>query len=103
MINTNYGLPPFVQVTDSGGNPMAGISVTFEAPTNGPSATFTADGLIGSGTNTAITTTGPDGVAFHDVTYFGANGITGAFVVTATVAGPPPVNWTFTNTDGIPY
>jgi hypothetical protein len=62
------------QVTDLLGDPVPGITVRFNAPASGASGTFAG------GVNTAVTST--NGVATAPV--FTANGIQGAYIVTAT-------------------
>ena len=63
-------------VQDSGGNPVSGVLVTFNAPTSGASGTFACSG------NTAITNSA--GVATSQV--FTANTVAGKYTVTATGA-----------------
>ncbi len=68
--------PPITAtVTDSGGNPISGVSVTFTAPAGGPSGLFGASA-------TAIAITNASGVA--TAATFTANLITGAYSITAT-------------------
>lgn len=68
-----------VQVTDSNGNGVGGVSVTFTAPATGSSGAF-----IGTA-NTVTVTTAPDGTAAAPE--FTANYTPGPFAVTAAVAG----------------
>jgi predicted outer membrane repeat protein len=65
-----------VRVMDKDGNPVSGVTVTFTAPTSGPSGT-----LKGKKTTTAVT--GVNGIAVVAIT---ANTAVGTFQVTATVA-----------------
>jgi len=92
-INTSFGLPLGATVTDSSGNLLSGVVVTFTAPTSGATATFAG------GVNTAATNA--SGVASAMVS---ANGtIGGPYTVTATVQGvAKPANFSLTNTAGIP-
>ena len=77
-------------VRDSGGTTLQGVNVTFTAPANGPSGTFTG------GVTSAIVTTNSSGLAVAPA--FTANGVTGPYVVTATVAGnPTPANFNLRN------
>jgi hypothetical protein len=71
------------KVTDSGGNPIAGMTVNFKAPTSGPSATLSATGAV---TNSA-------GIASITAT---ANSSTGTYSVIAT-AGAISANFSLTN------
>jgi len=66
-------------VKDSSGNPLAGMTVTFTAPTTGASATFSG------GSNTATVTTSASGIATAPTLI--ANGQTGTFTVMAAVSG----------------
>src|SRR5580700_5526470 len=66
-INTAFAAPLVATVKDSGGNPVAGATVTFTAPGSGASGTFAG------GVNTA--TTNASGVATS--TTFTANGTAG--------------------------
>jgi hypothetical protein len=82
-------------VKDSGGNVVAGTSVTFTAPSSGASGTFTG------GITTANIVTDSSGVAAAPT--FTANTIAGAFTVTATVSGvAAPANFLLTNLPGVP-
>ena len=99
-----------VTVTDQYGNPLPGLTVTFTAPSSGPSVTFFSAGAtsgnlvsptmsarpsrpnVPSGVSaTAITNS--QGIASINVT---ANNIPGAFTVTASVAGMT-IPFTLTN------
>lgn len=50
-------LPPTVLVTDAGGNPVAGVSVTFAVTGGGGSATGTSQTTAGDGTATVTSWT----------------------------------------------
>jgi len=65
-------------VKDSIGNPISGVSVTFMAPSTGPSASF-------GGSTASLTTTNTSGVATSAP--LTANNILGAYTVTAAVNG----------------
>jgi hypothetical protein len=71
-VNTNFAKPLEATVNDSFGNGVAGVAVTFTAPTSGASGTFAG------GVNTA--TTNSSGVATSAV--FTANGTAGSYTVT---------------------
>ena len=81
-VGTAYVVPLAVTVTDADHNPVPGATVTFAAPSSGPSATFS-----GSGT-TATALTDDAGVAVAPA--LTADDVPGGFVVTATVAGVAP-------------
>ena len=78
--------PLQAKVTDSFGNPVPGVSVTFTPPTSGPSV----NGIP------ATVATGPDGIATSPA--ITANTVAGTFQVTATGAGS--VTFTLTNAPG---
>ncbi len=82
--------PLVATVTDAGGNPVSGATVTFTAPASGASGTFAG------GVNTAITT--PAGIATS--TIFTANAtVGGPYTVNATVSGvATPAQFSLTNT-----
>ncbi len=65
-----------VEVTDSYGNPVADVPVTFTAPSSGPSGTFNA-----------VATVPTNALGIATAPAFTANDITGTFQVTATVSG----------------
>ena len=64
-------------VTDSGGNPVPGVVVTFTAPANGAGGTFAGN------QNTATT----DSTGTATAPQFTANNVTGSYTVIASVAG----------------
>jgi hypothetical protein len=76
---TDFPVPLAVTVTDTDGNPLVGAAVTFSAPATGASGVFAGAGAKAAVlTNTNGVATAPD---------FSANGRTGGYVVTASVAG----------------
>jgi hypothetical protein len=79
VIGAAFTQPFQVTVTDSSGNPVGGISVTFTAPSGGAGGTF-AGGLI-----SVTVTTNANGVATAPT--FTANGLPGNFAVSASVTG----------------
>jgi hypothetical protein len=91
-INTAFATPLQATVKDSLNNPVAGVTVTFTAPTSGASGTFAG------GVNTA--TTNAQGVATAAV--FTANSTAGGpYNVTASVTGvSTPATFSLTNTAG---
>lgn len=87
-INTAFAAPLVVQVLDVDGDPVAGTTVTFAVPGSGPSAVLT----------TITVTTDANGLAQVNAT---ANGITGNYVVSASVAGvATSANFNLTNLAG---
>ncbi|MGA8150302.1 MAG: hypothetical protein WB952_05085 [Terriglobales bacterium] len=76
-VNTAFAKRLQATVTDSFGNPVAGVTVTFKAPASGASGTFAG------GTNTATAKTTAAGVASAPV--LTANGTTGSYTVTGKV------------------
>ena len=90
-INTAFAAQLQVTVTDTGNNPVSGVTVTFTAPGSGASGTFAG------GVNTA--TTNASGVATSAV--FTANSVAGSYTVSATVSGvASPANFSLTNLAG---
>ncbi len=77
-INNNYGVLLVAVVRDSGGNGSQGATVTFSAPTSGPSGTF-------NGASSAAVITDSNGLAVAPT--LRANGTAGGYVVSATVSG----------------
>jgi len=73
-----FAAPLAVKVM-SNGSPAGGVSVTFTAPSSGPSGTFT-NGMV-----TETDTTDSNGVATSSV--FTANRTAGTYAVTAAAAG----------------
>ena len=94
-INAAFATALQATVKDAGGNVLAGVTVTFTAPSSGASGVFT-----GSGTATANVTTNASGVATAPT--FTANGTAGGpYTVAATVSGvAAPANFSLTNLAG---
>src|SRR6202021_878158 len=83
-----YGTLPQALVTDSYGNPVANVLVTFSVPTFGASGTFNANATVL--TNAQGIATAPTLTANHQP---------GTFTLTATAAGvASPAGFTLTNT-----
>src|SRR5205814_199082 len=78
-VTTNFGTVLAAKVTDAGGNPVAGATVTFTAPSSGASGTFA------NGSATTNATTDPTGVATASA--FTANTTAGSYTVSASVSG----------------
>jgi len=93
-INGAFAAPLTATVVDFGQNPVNGAVVTFTAPATGASGLF-AD----TGSNTTTAMTNSSGIAIS--TALTANGTSGAFVATATVAAvTAPANFMLTNMAG---
>jgi len=86
VINNSYATPMQVKVVDSFGNLVHNANVQFNAPTTGASLKF-------NGLNTALTNS--SGIATSSS--FLANGSTGTFTVTASIAGAMSAAFRFTN------
>ena len=88
LVSTAFPSPLTVIVKDSAGNPLAGVGVTFAAPSTGASASFP-----GATVNTNVS-----GVASVTAT---ANGTAGTYQVTATV-GVFSATFSLSNTTAVP-
>lgn len=87
-INTAFAAPLIVNVIDADGDPVPDASVTFTAPSSGPSA-------IVAGGFPAVLTTNLQGQA--QIT-LAANSLAGGYNITASVAGvPTPALFALTN------
>jgi uncharacterized protein (TIGR03437 family) len=87
-ISTAFATVLKATVEDAGGNGVPGTTVTFAAPGSGASGTFAGSAAVQTDTS---------GVATAPV--FTANGITGSYSVTASVAGvSAPASFALTNT-----
>lgn len=84
IINTSFGSPLTVEVLDSEGDGVPGVTVTFAAPTSGASATLSATTVVTDANGLAQVT----GVA---------NGVPGDYTVTATAGGLPAASFALTN------
>ncbi len=88
-VNSAFASPLVATITDSMGNPVPGVLVTFAAPGSGASATF-------SGSNPAITNA--QGQVSINVT---ANTVSGSYAVIASVVGvSTPASFALTNSPG---
>ena len=88
-VGSGFGTALQVKFSDSFGNPVSGVSVTFAAPTIGASGTFNG---------TATVTSNASGIATAPA--FTANGKAGNFTVTVSAANVGSVNLNLTNTAG---
>ena len=95
-VHSAFAHPLIAVVTDAYGNSVAGVPVTFSAPTSGPSGTFASPC---SGTTCVVTTNGAGQVNSPS---FNANTVAGGpYPVTAAVTGvSTPATFTLTNTAG---
>jgi len=85
-LSTAFGSPLVAKVTDSHGNPVPGVQVTFTAPGSGASGTFAScSGGNNATFTTCVVTTNASGLATAST--FTANGTSGAYSVTATTPG----------------
>jgi hypothetical protein len=97
-----FAAPLSALVTDSSGNPVSGVTVTFTSPTtNGATGKFvtSAGGACGAGTakNSCTAVTNAGGVAVSStLTAFAA---TGTYNVTAAIGTGPSANFSETNTN----
>jgi len=89
-VKAAFAAPLVATVTASDGTPLSGVVVTFKAP----AASTGASGTFAGGVVTATTDT--NGVATSAV--FTANGTTGTYTVTGSIAGvSQPADFTLTN------
>ncbi len=79
LVGVTFGAPLSV-VVDQNGTPVPNVSVTFAAPSTGPTGTFKSNGK-----NSESVTTDANGHATSSA--FTASGTAGAISVTATIAG----------------
>ena len=94
-VGSAFAAPLVATVLDSGSHPVSGVLVTFTAPSSGASATFAG------ATNIATATTNASGMATSPI--LTANATTGAYTVTASVAGvSTPANFSLTNAAAVP-
>ncbi len=92
-IGTAFVTPLAVDARDAGGNLVAGVSVTFTAPTMGASGQFGSSNMVTVMTNATGRATAPT---------FTANTTAGTYMVTAQAMGGsnPSTTFTLTNSPG---
>ena len=96
QVSTAFASPLVALVTDTFGNPVSGVSVTFTAPSTGASGTFAATGCTSNPqTYSCVATTNASGDATSST--FTANGTTGTYNVAASASGTNTVNFSLTN------
>jgi CSLREA domain-containing protein len=89
-INAAFATAMQATVTDGGGNPVSGVTVTFTAPASG------ASGKFSNITITTTATSNASGVATAST--FTANGTAGSYNVTASInGGSPSTTFSLTN------
>ena len=92
-VNTAYASPLVVTVDDANSNPVAGVRVTFAAPSSG------ASGVFSNSTTTISALTNSSGQVTESFT---ANTTSGGFSVTASVGGvAAPASFSFTNVSDV--
>ena len=84
-VSTAFGSPLVAKVTDSQGNPVSGVAVTFTAPASGASGAFVSCSGGNPTAYSCVVTTNAGGLATAST--FTANGTAGAYSVTAAVTG----------------
>ncbi len=90
-INSTFTNPLVVKVLDAAGDPVAGVTVVFLAPSTGASGAFSGSNMVN--TNSAGIATSPA---------FTANSIAGSYTVTASVTGAASsASFLLTNLSGI--
>lgn len=92
-VNTNFGTALQAKVTDTYGNPISGMVVTFTAPGSGASGSFSGSATVTASTNASGFATAPT---------FTANSVSGSYSVTATFSGGPTASYSLQNNPGTP-
>jgi hypothetical protein len=88
-VNTAFAAQLQATVTDVGGNPVSGVTVSFSPPGSGASATLPASAVTNGSGVASVTAT--------------ANATAGSYSVSATVVGVvTPATFSLTNTAGVP-
>jgi hypothetical protein len=97
-VHTNISAPLVARVTDSYGDPLSGVKVTFSTPTSGASGTFASCSGGNPASTECVVTTNASGVATSST--FTANTTAGGpYTVTARVPGvSSAANFSLTNT-----
>jgi hypothetical protein len=94
---TAFGAPLVALVTDTYGNPVPGVAVSFTAPSSGASATFASSGCTSnSPATTCVVTTDANGRATSST--LTANTTTGPYSISASATSTNSVNFAMTNT-----
>lgn len=87
-VTTAFAAPFVARVTDSFGNPVAGVAVAFAAPGTGASATLSTPAVTDGNGQTSVTGT--------------AKTVAGSFAITASAAGAAGASFPATATPGAP-
>lgn len=90
LIQRTFGLPLVASIRNGANNPISGVTITFTAPTSGPSGTFAG------GSTEFVDTTDASGLV--TATVFTANALAGNYTVTAIASEVvSPVNFALAN------
>ena len=92
LLNTKFGAPLQVTVTDAAGNPVIGATVTFSVPGSGASATLSFQSAITNGNGVATVTATANGSAGTYQVNVAAGPVTGKFILTNSAYSPCDVN-----------
>lgn len=88
-VGAAFGAPLVALVSDSAGNPVSGVTVTFTAPSSGASGTFA------NSTATTTAVSGSDGKATSSA--FTANTTAGSYSISASASGTTSASFALTN------
>jgi hypothetical protein len=93
-VNTAFATNLAVDIRNAAGSLVRDVTVTFTAPTSGPSGTFNHKSSVMVSTNASGRATAPT---------FTANGVTGSYTVLAQASGgsSPSASFSLTNTSGV--
>ena len=91
LVNTFFGSPLVVLVSDSYGNPVGGEPVTFSGPGSGSLAVFGGSTIVSSNA---------DGIVASPT--ISANTVAGTYTVTASASNVTSAQFTLTNAAGLP-
>jgi hypothetical protein len=94
-IDTPFAAPLSVQVTDAAGQYLSGVTVSFDLPASGASASFPGNAI----TSSVVTTSVNGGATSPALT---ANAIVGSYVATASAGPATPGSFALTNLTGAP-
>jgi hypothetical protein len=97
LVWASFRSPLQVRVTDSVGNPISGVAVTFSAPSSGATATFAPCSGGNPSPNQCVTAT--NGSGYASSSNLAAGGTFGTFNVDALVSGAPTGIFTLSAVD----
>ena len=89
IVETSFEFPLIIRVINNQSNPVAGVPVTFNAPSSGPSLIFS------NGTNSETQITDQNGFATSSLPI--ANSIAGSYNVSVTAPNQLPTRFNLTN------